>query len=195
MKMIFAPYALAGLVLAVSLAGCSTSNGMKAQVLGANIEIAKERAAAAAKPVLNATIPVPGCKAPAGEDWEKACVMTIIVHAPQGGSNNGQVAMPDDPAWRAAERLIGVVGTTAGIWAGGEAAVGLVRATSGGIVGALAQQPAPTVVMQPDPLVVTTPDPVVVTQPAPIIVEQPAPVIVEQPAPVIVEPVVVTAAP
>lgn len=177
--------ALASLVLAVSLAGCSSlDNGMKAQVMGANIEIAKERAQAAAKPVLNAVIPIPGCKAPEGAFFSDACVMTIVVHAPQGSANSGQIAMPDDPAWRVAERLVGVVGTTAGIWAGGEAAVGIASATAQGIVGALKTQPAPTVVR---PEVVRLPAPEVVQLPAPEVVQLPAPEVVQLPAPEVVQ--------
>ena len=157
----------AAVLLAIlALAGCSTTPGIKAQIAGANIEIAKQRAVAAAKPILDARIPTPH-----GD-------MLIVVHAPQGAGSNGQVAMPDDPAWRVAERLVGVVGTTAGIWAGGTAAVSLVQAAGSGIVNALRVQPAPTVITAPDPVIVQPVDPIVVTQPDPIIVIQPEPVIV-----------------
>jgi len=179
--------------LAISIllltAGCSTLPGMKAQVMGANIEIAKQRAQAAAQPVLNASIPVPGCQAPVGTDYKTACVMTIVVHAPQGQGANGQLAMPDDPWARAADRAVGVLGTAAGLYLGGNAAVGLVGAAGNGIAQALRSMPGPVVVQPATPIVVTQPAPIVVNQPAPIVVEQPEPVIVN---PVVVNPVVVT---
>lgn len=164
---------IAALALA-ALGGCASDSALRAQIAGANIELARHRAEAAAQPVLNARIPTPH-----GD-------MLIVVHAPSGGAHDN-IAMPDDPAWRVADRLVGVAGTGLGLWLGGEAAVGITRATAQGIVGALKAQPAPTVVTQPAPLVVPAPDPLVVTQPAPIIVEQPAPIIVN--------PVVVPAAP
>lgn len=147
-----------------ALSGCSTSGGLNAQIAGANIEIAKQRAIV--KPVLDAEIPTPNG------------IMKIVVHAPNSGP--ATVPTPDNGWARVAEKAVGVVGTAAGIYYGGEAAVSLVRGASSGIVDALRVQPAPTVVTQPSP--------VVVEQPAPVIVD---PVIVEQPAPVIVEPVVV----
>lgn len=174
---------------ALLVSGCSTlGNGMKAQVLGANIEIAKERAQAAAKPVLNASIPVPGCKAPEGSSYIDACVMTIVVHAPQSGANNGQIAMPDDPWARAADRAVGALGTAAGLYLGGNAAVSLVEAAGSGIANALKVQPAPTIVNQPAPVIVAPADPVIVQQPAPVIVPAPEPVIVD---PVVVQPEIV----
>ena len=154
---------LAAIVIG-ALSGCSTSGGLNAQIAGANIEIAKQRAIV--KPVLDAEIPTPNG------------IMKIVVHAPNSGP--ATVPMPDNGWARVAEKAVGVVGTAAGIYYGGEAAVSLVRGASSGIVDALRVQPAPTVVTQPSP--------VVVEQPAPVIVD---PVIVEQPAPVIVEPVVV----
>lgn len=175
------------LVLAVlALSGCAT-NGMKAQVMGANIEIAKERAQAASKPVLNASIPVPGCKAPEGADYKNACVMTIIVHAPQGNAS-GQVSMPDDPWARVADRGMGVLGTAAGIYLGGDAAIGLVGAAGSGIVNALKVQPSPTVVNQAPPVIVQPAEPIIVQPAEPVIIEQPAPIIIEQPAPVVIQP-------
>jgi hypothetical protein len=160
------------LVLTVSQTGC-TSNGMKAEVMGANIEIAKARTAAASKPILDATIPTPNG------------VMRIVVHAPQSPTNS-QVAIPEDPMWRVLDRGMGVLGTAAGIYLGGEAATNIVRGTSAGIVDALRVQPAPTVVEQPAPIVTT---PTVVEQPPPLVVTAPDPIVVTQPAPVIVNPV------
>jgi hypothetical protein len=157
------------LVLAVlALSGCA-NNGMKAEVMGANIEIAKQKAQAAAKPVMDARIPTPN-----GE-------MHIVVHAPQGNSS-GQVTMPEDPMWRVLDRGMGVLGTAAGIYLGGEAAVGLVQAAGSGIVNALKVQPAPTVIQAADPVIVPPADPVIVTQPSPVIIQQPEPIII-QPAP------------
>lgn len=170
-------------ILAVLLlAGCSTSGGLSAQIAGANIEIARERAQAAAKPVLNASIPIPGCKAPEGLFFSDACVMTIIVHAPNTAPTT--IPMPSDDWARVADRAVGVLGTAAGIYLGGDAAVGLVRGVSGGIADALRTQPAPVIVPPADPVVVTQPDPVVVTQPPPVIVEPVVvdPVVVSQPA-------------
>lgn len=149
-----------------ALSGCSTSGGLNAQIAGANIEIAKQRAIV--KPVLDAEIPTPNG------------IMKIVVHAPQTGP--ATVPVPDNGWARVAEKAVSVVGTAAGIYYGGEAAVSLVRGTSAGIADALRTQP--------DPVIVTQPAPVVVTQPEPVIV-QPEPVIVQQPAPVVVEPVVI----
>ena len=153
------------------LSGCA-GNGIKAQVAGANIEIAKARTAAAAKPVLDASIPTPNG------------VMHIVVHAPQGPSS-GQVAMPEDPMWRVLDRGMGVLGTAAGIYLGGEAAIGLVGAAGSGIVNALKVQPAPTVVNQPSPVIVAPAEPVIVEQAPPVIVE---PVIVQSPDPIVIQP-------
>ena len=175
-------------LLALMVQGCSTmDNGVKAQILGANIDIAKQRAQAAAKPVLDAKIPVPGCKAPEGADYKTACVMTIVVHAPQGATS-GQLSMPDDPMWRVLDRGMGVLGTAAGIYLGGDAAVGLVSAAGSGIVNALKVQPAPTVVNQPAPVIVPAAEPIIVNQPAPVVVPAPDPVIVD---PVVVQPEIV----
>lgn len=160
-------------VLVVLLAGCSTTPGIKAEIAGANIEIAKQRAAAAAKPILDAKIPTPDG------------VMTIVVYAPQSG-NTGLISMPDDPWARAADRAVGVLGTGLGLWLGGEAAIGLVEAGATGIVNALKVQPAPTVVNQPAPVIVDPAEPVIVTQPAPVIIEQPEPIVLTQPEPIII---------
>lgn len=159
-------------------------NGVKAQILGANIDIAKQRAQAAAKPVLDAKIPVPGCKAPEGADYKTACVMTIVVHAPQNASNS-QLSMPDDPWARAADRAVGVLGTAAGLYLGGQAAVGLVDAASGGIAKALQTMPNPVVVPPATPVIVPAADPVIVQ---PVVVPAPDPVIVD---PVVVQPEIV----
>ena len=173
-------------LLALLVQGCSTmDNGVKAHILGANIDIAKERAQAAAKPVLNASIPVQGCNAPEGTDYKTACVMTSIVHAPQGAANSGQIAMPDDPWARAADRAVGVLGTAAGLYLGGQAAVGLVDAAAGGIAKALQTMPDPVVVPPATPVIVPAADPVIVQ---PVVVPAPDPVIVD---PVVVQPEIV----
>ena len=155
-------------VLIAAVSGCA-NNGMKAEVMGANIEIAKQKAQAAAKPIMDARIPTPN-----GE-------MHIVVHAPQGNTS-GQVTMPEDPMWRVLDRGMGVLGTAAGIYLGGEAAIGLVQAAGSGIVNALKVQPAPTVIQAADPVIVPPADPVIVTQPSPVIIQQPEPIII-QPAP------------
>lgn len=152
-----------------ALSGCSTSGGLNAQIAGANIEIAKQRAIV--KPVLDAEIPTPNG------------IMKIVVHAPQTGP--ATVPMPDNGWARVAEKAVSVVGTAAGIYYGGEAAVSLVRGTSAGIVDALRTQPDPVIVTQPAPVIVPPADPVIVTQPEPVIVQQPAPVVVD---PVVIQP-------
>lgn len=157
------------ILMVLAAAGCSTDSALRAQIAGANIELARHRAEAAALPVLDARIPTPN-----GD-------MVIVVHAPAGNNANTQVAMPDDPWARVADRAVGVLGTAGGLWIGGEAAVGLVSATSAGITRALATQPAPTVVTQPPPLVVQ-----------PEVVQVPAPEVVQVPDPFVVNPVVVT---
>lgn len=165
-------------LLALVAQGCSTTPSMKAQIAGANIEIAKQRAVAAAKPILDASIPTPHG------------VMTIVVYAPQG-PNNGQIAMPDDPWARAADRAVGVLGTAAGLYLGGTAAVNLIEAAGVGVSKALQAVPDPVVVQPAQTVVVTQPTPLVVTQPEPIVVMQPEPILVTQPEPLIVTPVIV----
>lgn len=152
-------------VLIAAVSGCA-NNGMKAEVMGANIEIAKQKAQAAAKPVMDARIPTPN-----GE-------MHIVVHAPQGNSS-GQVTMPEDPMWRVLDRGMGVLGTAAGIYLGGEAAIGLVQAAGSGIVNALKVQPAPTVIQAADPVIVPPAEPVIV-EPVVVYPEVVEPIIIEQ---------------
>ncbi len=166
--------------LLLLLTGCSTDSALRAQIAGANIELARHKAEVAAKPILDAQIPTP------------SGMMVIVVHAPQG-ANTAQITMPDDPWARAADRAVGVLGTAAGLYLGGEAAVGLVSASTQGVVNALRVQPAPTVVMQPSPVIVPPADPVIVTQPAPVIVDPVVvdPVIVTRPNPLVVQPVIV----
>jgi hypothetical protein len=132
----------------LAMAGCSVlDNGMKAQIAGANIEIAKARAVASEKPLLDVVIPVPNCTpVPIPKDATDPCAIKIVVRMPPSG-NNGQIAMPDDPWARVAERFVGGLVTVGGLFVGGEAAENLVRASSEGIVSALKVQPAPTVVV------------------------------------------------
>jgi len=170
----------------MAMTGCSTTPGIKAEIAGANIEIAKQRAQTAAMPIVNLQMPIQGCTAP--DPMPKAgnpCMISLVVHAPQGGSN-AQVSMPEDPAWRTAESAVRMLGTGLNFWLGGQAAVGLIEAGSTGIVNALKAQPAPTVVTQPAPVIVQPADPIIVEQPAPVIVTQPEPIVIEQPAPIIV---------
>lgn len=164
-------------ITAVSLlAGCGGGTNIKAQVAGANVEIARAKAAAFEKPILDAKIPIVGC---IGEN----CVIHIVVRTPQGGGQGDYVPSPDDPWARVAERAVGGLVTAGGIYLGGAAAANIVDTAAHGIVNALKVQPAPTIVTSPAPVVVNQPPPVVVTQPAPVIVD---PVIVTQPEPVIV---------
>jgi hypothetical protein len=170
---------ISGMSLAVLigmlLTGCSTDSALRAQIAGANIELARHKSEAAAKPILDAQIPTP------------SGMMLIIVHAPQG-ANTGQITMPDDPWARAADRAVGVLGTAAGLYLGGEAAVGLVRASGEGIASALRVQPAPTVVTQPPAIIVPPADPVIVPPADPVIVN---PVVITRPNPLVVHPVIV----
>ena len=152
-------------VLIAAVSGCA-NNGMKAEVMGANIEIAKQKAQAAAKPVMDARIPTPN-----GE-------MHIVVHAPQGNTS-GQVTMPEDPMWRVLDRGMGVLGTAAGIYLGGEAAIGLVQAAGSGIVNALKTAPAPVIVQPAEPIVVPSAEPVIV-EPVVVYPEVVEPIIIEQ---------------
>jgi hypothetical protein len=168
------------MLVGFGVTACSTDSALRAQIAGANIELARHKAETAAKPILDAQIPTP------------SGMMVIIVHAPQG-ANTAQITMPDDPWARAADRAVGVLGTAAGLYLGGEAAVGLVSASTQGVVNALRVQPAPTVVTQPAPVIVPPADPVIVTQPAPVIVDPVVvdPVIVTRPDPLVVQPVIV----
>ena len=165
---------LIALAAMLGLGGCANDSALRAQIAGANIELARHKAKSAQLPIMDATIPTP------------SGVMHIIVHAPQQG--DAQVAMPDDPWARVADRGMGVIGTGLGIYLGGKAAVGLATATGAGITNALKVQPAPTVVTQPPSVIVPPAEPIVVTQPPPVIVPPADPVIVN---PVIVNPVVV----
>jgi hypothetical protein len=164
-------------VALLGLGGCANDSALRAQIAGANIELARHKAQTAQLPIMDATIPTP------------SGIMHIIVHAPHQG--DAQVAMPDDPWARVADRGMGVIGTGLGIYLGGKAAVGLATATGAGITNALKVQPAPTVVTQPAPVIVQPAEPIVVTQPEPIIVPPADPVIVQQPEPTIVNPVIV----
>ena len=162
------------MVLVFAMSGCATDSALRAQVAGANIELARHKAQAAQLPIMDATIPTP------------SGIMHIIVHAPQNG--DASVAMPDDAWARVADRGMGVLGTGLGLYLGGKAAVGLATATGAGITNALKVQPAPTVVTQPPAVIVPPAEPVIVTQPPPVIVPPADPVIVN---PVVVQPTVV----
>ncbi len=159
----------------LTLTGCSTDSALRAQIAGANIELARHKAETAAKPVLDAQIPTP------------SGMMVIVVHAPQG-ANTAQITMPDDPWARAADRAVGVLGTAAGLYLGGEAAVGVVRASTQGVAEALRVQPAPTVVTQPPAVIMPQADPIIVPPADPVIVN---PVVITRPDPMVVQPVIV----
>jgi len=172
---------IAAIVAVTMSSGCAVNNGLKAQIAGANIELAKAKEAREAKPILEADIPTP------------SGVMRIVVRSTSGGNTN-VVAMPDDPWARAADRAVGVLGTAAGIYLGGEASANIINAATKGVVDALKVQPAPTVVQAPAPVVVEQPAPIVVPPAEPIIVPPAEPIIVPPADPVIIvqpEPIVV----
>lgn len=163
----------------LAMSGCGNT-AIKAQIAGANMEIARARADAMTKPLVDIRVPVPGCEGPLDR-----CTLHVVVRQPSGGGND-YMPSPDDPWARVAERAVGGLVTAGGIYLGGQAAASIVQGASAGIVDALRVQPAPTIVTQPAPTIVTTPDPVIVTQPAPVIMPTPDPVIVTQPAPVVI---------
>lgn len=176
----------------LALTGCSSMGGLKAQVAGANIEIAKARAIAADKPLLDAVIPVPNCTPKVvPKDAPDPCFIKIVVRMPQSGQS-GQVTMPDDPWARVTERLVGGLVTVGGLFVGGGAAENLVRASSEGVVSALRVQPAPTVVVT-DHVVSVPPEVVapVVVNPVVVNPEVVAPEVIQVPTQVIDSPVFV----
>lgn len=158
------------------LGGCANTD-MKASIVGANVEIAKAKAIAMEKPLVDIKIPIPSCVERDG----KQCVMSVVVRQQTGSGSGDYVAAPDDPWARVAERLVGGLVTASGIYLGGQAAANIVTDTSVGIVNALKTQAAPTVINQPPPVIVPPADPVIVTQPPPVIIEQPAPIIIPAP--------------
>lgn len=171
MKTLFAMLAV------LLLAGCGGGTNIKAQVAGANVEIARARAEALTKPLVEIRVPLQNCTEKDGSP----CTINVTVRQPAGGGGAEYIPSPDDPWARVAERLVGGAVTAGGIYLGGAAAAEIVRAGSAGIVDALRTQPAPVIVPAAEPVAVMQPAPVVVTQPPPVIVE---PVVVEQQVPV-----------
>jgi len=98
---------------AIALAGCAGDGALKAQLGTAQIEIAKSKAQARAKPVLDAEIPTPNG------------IMKIVVHSPPGGGDDAVLRMPDDPWARVAGQGVEALGTVLGIREGGRAAIRL----------------------------------------------------------------------
>ena len=158
----------------VVLTGCGGGTNIKAEIAGANMEIAKKKAEAMGQPLVDIKVPLQNCIEKDGSP----CTITVVVRHPGGAGGSDYVPSPDDPWARVAERLVGGAVTAGGIYLGGAAAAGIVRDASAGIVDALKVQPAPTVV---DPVIVPAPSPVIVPQPAPVIVPPPEPVIIQQP--------------
>lgn len=105
--------ALAVVLLAMAMAGCAGDGALKAQLAGAQIEIAKSKAQVRAKPVLDAEIPTANG------------IMKIVVHSPPSGNDDAVLRMPDDPWARVAGQGVEVLGTVLGIREGGRAAIRL----------------------------------------------------------------------
>jgi len=192
--------AIAGLLATTLLGGCAGDAQLRAQVAGANIERARNQAAANARPLVSIQCPSGGC-------------VIAGLEVAQTGQATAHVAMPDNPWARVADRAMGVLGTAAGIYLGGEAAANIAGGVAGGITSSLSASHAganaavqtvgavgvagqgiqagavsDALGAMPGALVVTQPPPLVVTQPPPVIVPPAEPVIVN---PVVVDPVVV----
>jgi len=169
------------------LTGCASDADIRREVSIGNLKIATQHAQREAKPLMDATIPIPGC-----EGSVERCVMRILVNNPTH-QPMPQVAMPDNPTARVWEKAIDQTGTLLNIAAGGAAAKMLIKTTSQGINDALRQQPAPVVVEQQ---VVEVVRPEIVERETVQVVETPAaqvvnPVVVQVPAGQIVNPVIV----
>ena len=98
---------------AVALSGCAGDAQIRAQVAGANVEIARAQARAIEQPLVDIAMPCPiGYQCgPNG--------FTIVVRNPQAKPD--YVAAPDDPWAREADRAMGAIGTLGGVWLGGRA--------------------------------------------------------------------------
>jgi hypothetical protein len=192
---------LFGVSITTLLGGCAGDAQLRADVAGANIEIARQQAQAAAQPLVRMSCPVAGC-----------VIYSLEVSNPMAGQQP-PVAMLDDPWARVADRAMGVLGTAAGIYLGGEAAANIAGTVASGISGALgasyagsnaglgamagygsdalttqAGAVAGALDAMPGPVVFNQPPPVVVTQPPPVLVPSAPPVIVR---PEVVQPVIV----
>lgn len=184
------------LAFAALLAGCAGDGDVRRDIAVGNLRIATEYNQRETRPLLDASIPIPGCTPTAGS----SCVMVIRVENPMVRPAP-QVAMPDNATARVWEKAIDQTGTLLNIAAGGAAANALVRSTSRGIVSALKVQPAPVVVEKQTVVPAQVVNPVIVETPAaqvvdPVVVQVPTQVV--EPAvvnPVVVNPVIVTADP
>jgi hypothetical protein len=173
--------------LIVLLSGCASDADIRREVSIGNLKIATQHAQREAKPLMDATIPIPGC-----EGSVERCVMRILVNNPTH-QPMPQVAMPDNPTARVWEKAIDQTGTFLNIAAGGASAVAITKAVGAGINKAISMQPSPVVVEQERVEVVR---PEVVERQTVQVVETPAaqvvnPVIVQVPAGQIVNPVIV----
>ena len=122
------------LIIPLFIAGCAGGDqALRASIAGANIDLVKAQAQAYSLPIVELEVPQAS-----GES------LKIILRNPVASPT--QVAMPDDPWARVADRAMGVAGSLGGIGLGGEAAIGIVGATGGAISGALQTAPAPVVV-------------------------------------------------
>jgi len=194
---------VAALAAAMQLAGCATGDAqLRASTVAANIELSKKHADEISQPLVDLEIPL-------GRDIGGLTTgdgtLKLKVRNPAASMAPPQVQMPSDPWANVADRAVGVLGTAAGIYLGGEAAAGLAGTVASGIAGAIGTSHAGanagiSAVGQVAGTALTTqatavsgaltamPAPVVVEQPTPVVVEQPAPLVVTQPAPLVVQP-------
>jgi len=170
------------IALIALLTGCASDADIRREVSIGNLKIATQHAQREAKPLMDATIPIPGC-----EGSVERCVMRILVNNPIH-QPVPQVAMPDNPTARVWEKAIDQTGTLLNITAGGAAAKMLIKTTGQGINDALRQQPAPAAPVVVEQQVVEVVRPEIVERETVQVVN---PVIVETPAAQVVNPVIV----
>lgn len=186
-------------LIALIASGCAGDAQLRSQIAGANIEYARQQQAANSKPIVDISIPV-GAMGMQGVPGAEGGELKIVVRNPAGYGRAAQVAMPDAPWARVAEKGLDVLGTAGGIFLGGQAAIGLADTVGGGIVDAIGANSSGIVggvgatgtaiggAMEQG--IGAIPEPTVVTQPAPTVVTQPAPLVVEQPPPLVVDPAI-----
>lgn len=169
-------------ILAISallFTGCQNLDSVKAQVAGANIEIAKAKIERLAKPLVDVRVPIPNCSAPEAL-FADVCVILVTVREPSTGGSNEYIPNPDDPWARVTERAVGGLITVGGIYTGSLGAAMIAKEASSGIVEALKVQPAPTVVNTErliSPEVIQLPPPEVIQLPV-TIVDREVPIII-----------------
>jgi hypothetical protein len=173
---------LSVITIIILMSGCASDADIRREVSVGNLKIATQHAQREAKPLMDATIPIPGCEGSA-----ERCVMRIVVNNPIH-QPMPQVAMPDNPTARVWEKAIDQTGTLLNIAAGGAAAKMLIKTTGQGINDALHQQPAPAAPVVVEQQVVEVVRPEIVERETVQVVN---PVIVETPAAQVVNPVIV----